>query len=243
MKHQPPQSGSVLFIILIAIALFAALSYAFTRGGQGNQSQLTDQQARMTAQEIISYGNTMADAVQKLKLRGCTDNQITFAQNNGLSRRTNKTPYVYNTNTPADGSCDVFSSNGGKVVPNLFPSGTLRPEETLPAYMDPHSFFISATRVVGAGSEVGAAGTDLLLWVGRLREEQCITINKVLGVQNPGGKPPIDGFDCSDNPFDGTYPSCSNPLGDASPGKTAFCNQAAAGNPSVYIFHQVLLAR
>ena len=99
-KHYPSERGNALLYILIAVALIAALSYVVSRGQRGNTSTLTDQQARLAAQEIIDYGNDLANAVQKLRLRGCTDTQVSF-ENNIVTEYTNP-------NAPADKSCHVF---------------------------------------------------------------------------------------------------------------------------------------
>ncbi|MEM6781224.1 MAG: hypothetical protein AAF569_05125, partial [Pseudomonadota bacterium] len=70
------ENGSAIFYILIAIVLLAALTYSFTQSTRTSGDNLTDQQASLIASEIIEYGNTITNAVQKLKLRGCADDEI-----------------------------------------------------------------------------------------------------------------------------------------------------------------------
>ena len=102
-----PQSGSAFLYIIIAIALLAALSVAVSRGNRGSTSTMSDQQAKLAAQEIIDYGNTVAAAVQKLRLRGCTDTQISF-ENSAIAGHVNP-------NAPADESCHILSPSGGNI--------------------------------------------------------------------------------------------------------------------------------
>lgn len=240
------EAGSAFFLILISISLFAALSYAIMRDRNGDTSIASAGQTKLISEEIISFGNEVAAAVQKLKLKGCTNEQISFRSNNGMSRRSGGTVYDYMlTPNPADFSCDVFHINGGGVNARIFPQGTIPKTMVAAAYMDAQSFIITATRVKGMGDDSVVSGTDLLLWIGRLTESQCKSINDVLGVPNPNGQPPIDTFDCQGQAFDGTYPSCGDPIGEnpALTGKMAFCNQAIANEPIVYIYHQVLLIR
>ncbi len=103
--NKSAESGNIFFYILLAIVLFAALSYVASQGNRGNTSTLTDQQAKLAAQEIIEYGQTVANAVQKLRLRGCTDTQISF-ENDVVSG-------YGNVNAPTDNSCHVFKIEGG----------------------------------------------------------------------------------------------------------------------------------
>lgn len=242
MNNLHTQRGNALFIILLAIALLAALSYAVFQGGRTSSHNLTDEQVRLAALEFIAYGDAVAKGVQKVRLQGCTPGQITFNSHNGLSRRGSGVAYSYNTNTPADKSCDVFAMNGGAITPKLFTNGTIAPSLVNPSYMDSQSFIFTSTRVIGQGSEE-ADGTDLIMWVGRLKKEVCIKINKLVSVENPGGNPPVDEFNSCQTFFDGTYPNCSDPLGDTVPLKTSFCVQATPGDANGYIFFQVLLSR
>lgn len=240
------EHGNALFLILIAVALFAALSYAVTRSGRdtGNINKETN---LIDGAQRIQYAASIEQAVNHLKVIGnCSDEQIDFSGNNGTSASINGTPYTYtNAASPADGSCNVFSANGGNVIPKNFSaiSGGLGTAVACGGCLPATSWLVTATRVVGNGTDVGAAGTDLLIWLGRPTREQCLNVNTTLGITNPAGEPPFDAFDCDSNPFDGTYPVCSNPIGDAVPalaGKSDFCVSWAANE---YVQMHVLLAR
>lgn len=244
MRSRPSQSGSVFVIILLAVAMFAMLSYAVSQGSRSSGTALSKEQARVAAQEVISYGNVIQKAVAALRLRGCSDTQLNFT-NNGKSRRGNGSAYDYtNPSSPDDGSCDVFSTNGGNVTPKFLDSGFVDPALVDPSWMDAHSFIVTATRMEGVGTNAGAEGTDLIIWLGRLRPEVCMAVNDLLGVTNPSNKPPVDTFDCSSNPFQGTYSSCPDALGDTPEltGKSAYCN-GYDDSGLMYNFFQVLVAR
>ena len=51
------QAGNAIIYILIAIALFAALAYVFMRGARTGQGNLTMNQAKLGAQEIVAKAN------------------------------------------------------------------------------------------------------------------------------------------------------------------------------------------
>lgn len=95
-------SGNVLFLILIAVALFAALSYAVSQsvtasGGNPPKEELEQlDQARLQSYEIsIKTGAT------RIKMRGCDEVDYTppADQDSG-----------------GDKSCYVFHPNGGQVI-------------------------------------------------------------------------------------------------------------------------------
>lgn len=240
------QSGNVLFYILLAVALLAALSMAMSRGNRTGIGMISDEQTKLAAQEIIDYGNTVAAAVQKLRMRGCRDIDINFSGNNGVSKSTNGTAWNYtNGNSPADGSCHVFHLNGGAITPKLISAGYIDPSLVAPTSLHSQSFFVNSNRVLGLGTESGSAGSELMFWIGRLDKTVCMKINDILGISNPNDNPPYDTASCLGTPFTGSYTTCANPMGDTVAdlkGKTAFCNQAY-NSPTDYIYYQVLIVR
>ena len=100
--------GNALFLILIAVALFAALSYAITSSGRGGggiekeQQQLDDAVAEQCT-AMVERGEN------KLKiLNGCSDSEISYE----IAGNVNENP----ANT--DGTeCFVFHQDGADVTP------------------------------------------------------------------------------------------------------------------------------
>lgn len=102
------QSGNVVFIILLAVAVFAALAYAFTQGSRGNVTMMTAEADKANATGDADYTNAINMAIKRLKLvRGCTDAQISYETPNGFNG---------NPNAPTDGSCHIFKVNGGGIA-------------------------------------------------------------------------------------------------------------------------------
>lgn len=102
------EAGNVFIFILMGIVLFGALIFAFTKSGQQSLTNISKQQARLAASEILNYGRVLEGAVNKLRSNGCAESQISF-DNTFVSGYSNP-------NAPVDGSCDIFGSNGGKVA-------------------------------------------------------------------------------------------------------------------------------
>lgn len=100
--------GNVLFLILIAVALFAALSYAVTQTSRSGDGGIDKDKARLAASEIAQYASSIEQAITRLKvLNRCKDTEINFE--NGVDAG------YANTGAPADDRCDVFSPAGGGI--------------------------------------------------------------------------------------------------------------------------------
>ena len=183
MKTEPmkksTESGSALFYILIAVALLAALSYTVARTGRGNIGQLNEERARVYATQILEYGNTLSSAVAQLRLRGCSETEISF-ENNVNSNYTN-------SGAPSDGSCNVFSVNGGGVQwqkPDEEWLDTSIPDTS----NDYGDILITASACIqgmGKNSEcnlgLGSKTPELLFIIPFLKIEICNQINELLG--------------------------------------------------------------
>ncbi len=69
-RNHDTQNGAVFYYILLAVALIAALTYFVARDNRASVGLLSEDQARITANEIIEYGNTLASTVEKTKITG-----------------------------------------------------------------------------------------------------------------------------------------------------------------------------
>ena len=171
------ESGSAFFIILFAIAMFAALSYAVMRSGGFSTSALTREQATMAAQEIIAYGETISKTVQTLKLRGCLETQLGFE--NTVWKQANGTlqhPVGHNPGMGGD-ACNVFSPTGGKASPIIVPADPIF-KVTDPTHPETGHGIVFSVSVVG----VGSTQNDLVLIFHYIHPSVCREINKLLNL-------------------------------------------------------------
>ena len=118
------QRGNALFLILIAVALFAALSYAVTNSGRGG-SGIDKEQAEIAAAQILQYISSIDTAIQRMRvINGCGESEFNFETtlyetNSGTQMNS------ANSNAPADGSCDIFDSTISGVTAEVLPEGGL----------------------------------------------------------------------------------------------------------------------
>ncbi len=100
------QRGNILFLILLAIILFVALSYAVNSGMRGGGNNASPEKLQTAMAEILQYEVLLDNAITRLKTsNGCTDFQISF-ENPVVSGYTN-------SNAPADKRCHLFDPAGG----------------------------------------------------------------------------------------------------------------------------------
>lgn len=121
------EAGNALFLILIAVALFAALSYAITqssRGGGGieKEQEMLDTAVAQQCEASVDHGIMRLDIVN-----GCSEDEISYE----LADGTNENP-----NNPSDTSCFIFHSDGAGVAPcgdyldPILPLGTISANDT-----------------------------------------------------------------------------------------------------------------
>lgn len=239
MKISSSQNGSAFFIILIAIAMFAALSYAVFQGGRSSQASLSADQARLAAQEIIQYADSTAKAVQKLRLDGCSQIQISYDSPGSAT--------YDNASAPADGTCDILSLSGGKIntaalSENFFDIA----QSAQPFYKNWFVTGASCIPGIGTGDATCAADTeaDLIMILPWLKQDVCMAINKILVADETI---PLDVGDAYDTaaPYTGAYTaadrinSASNQMNRAA----ALCFQGSTNPAGGYHFYSVLIAR
>jgi hypothetical protein len=231
------EKGNVLFYILIAVALIAALSYAVAQSSRGSTNALSEERANLVVTEILDYANIVSSAVGQLKLRGCKETHLSF-ENSVYTGYTNVT-----VGAPTDDSCDVFHINGGWVEPLKPQSDWL--DSSLSAEDYHGDILLTATTGIDL---VGAASADLLLVIPFLQREVCIGLNNKLGVGVTDAAPPLDAGNSWDNTgtqFTGSFPGGEliQDAGNILDGKSTGCFEGDTNPAGGYHFYKVLLAR
>lgn len=179
------QQGNVLFLILIAVALFAALSYSATQSTRagGTKSSQEDSQ-RVRGVEIIQYATFVAESIQRMTFRGVNNDALCFDaplwghanyDHSGCGSETNK----------------VFSPvpGAGNVVWLKVPDGANAGE---PWYITGNTCVLSVGTLQNddCNSDGNNANEDIVMFLPNITKPLCLEINEQLGISNPGGNPP-----------------------------------------------------
>ncbi len=189
------EEGNVLFLILIAVVLFAALSYAVTSSTRSGGDSISKDKAKSYAAAIVQHATTMRQAVMRLKLsNGCTDETINF-RNPNYTNNSGAILNSLNPNSPPGNICDLYAAEGGGVAPvkpspeAVDPSLVLAPGSWLAGHVG-----VRVGQFKGNGTD-GAAGTvsanDIFMRQTYLKLETCLAINELLKIDNSSGLPPV----------------------------------------------------
>lgn len=236
------QRGNVLFMILIAIALFAAFTAAVTQsnsgGGGGEQSGFY----AISATQIMRYGSTVKSAVDSLRQRGISESDISFA---------NATITGYGT-VDTNPKGEVFHVSGGGItyeVPNENWFDGAYSNQT--GYGEWIFTGVNSLNNVGTWNETDGGCTqndctELLLILPYVREEICKEIIKSLSLNEIEQDNASFGF----TKFNGSFSYAHQIVGDTIafngtlPGQFQACVEGdSAPTDGSYHYYQVLIAR
>ena len=250
IMQKEKQTGSAIIWILIAVALFAALGYAFNSTSRTSTSILSDAEADAYATQIIAYGNEVKAAVKRLQLRGCSDTEISF-ENNVVSGYTNP-------NAPTDKRCHVFDIAGGGLTYKNLDSNWLDSDassyanygETLFVLMCPLGIGTDLDDVTGSACNTTTNTLeygDLAFVTSFIKKEICEALNKKIFQDSTI---PTDGLNSYyNNKFAGNYEivtAQSVILGSTYTGKRSVCHTVSGGTilgVGNYSYFNILIAR
>ena len=233
MKHKATEKkirhehGNALFLILIAVALFAALSYAVTQSGRSGGG-VDKETMELKIAEIFDYTSLLEQTIQRLVLiNGCQDIDLSF-ENSVVAGYTN-------TNTPPD-DCKIFHPDGGGLSWKSMVAGI----------NDGSDWLFTVNRVINVGThDPPNDDFELMVIIPNIDQTICSKLNSKL---DNTIVIPQENDSINITKFTGTYVGAwlADPGGDVGPiaENYAYCFEGnvspAAGT---YHFYSVILAR
>lgn len=175
------EDGNALFLILIAVALFAALSYAVTQSGRGS-GDTNKEQAMIMAAQITQEAAVYQSAVTRMLLTGTNRTEIRF-ENAGTSFL-----------CTAGAECFWAPEGGGMTIPNPPPGAFTAPPnpvfETFNGSVchEPDAAVCTGFGISLAVAGLGTSAKDTFIKYSPLTESVCRAINKGLGISGIPGQ-------------------------------------------------------
>lgn len=176
-RSRDNERGNVLFLILIAAALFAALSYVVTQSSRTGSGDAAREKATLEASEILNYATAVQTAVGRLIINGCNLSNISFE--NGYDGALHVNP-----DAPANKTCHVFEPPGGGVAPKK-PEAIWGGEQVF--------YYAGSASVSGIGQDCAAADcADLVMVMHDVNPALCEQLNAANGYQITVPNLPMD---------------------------------------------------
>lgn len=236
MKTSMNQKGNVLFLILIAVALFAALSYAVTQSSRsgGDASRETN---ILNSAQLTQYPTSVRTAVMRLIIDGYQDTQLLFNR-----------PGEFSTDSEAR---EVFHPVGGGAIYQAAPSEMLNPGESGDWFFN-MEFEIPE---IGLSSASSMGGNELIAFLPGITDSVCRRLNLEAGIETNPTDPIPESHTNFETDYetniddDYTFPADEVILGDdtdpdtnAYSGKPFGCFKNNGGDGD-FVFYSVLLER
>lgn len=233
------ERGNVLFLILIAVALFAALSYAVTQSTRSGSGTADKEQALLSSASLTQYPTALRTSIIRMVLGGTDVSNIYFnapAAFGGLS----------------DTATGVFHPDGGGAVFQQAPADVM-------AGASQGTWFFNANWDIPLIGIDGSGGNDIVAFLPGVSSVVCKSINEEFGInvtpcpnQN-NGVPELDTGLTQANIRDNYEDGDIFPGGDeenlisngcnAYDGQPSGCFYDTQTNSGEYVFYSVLLER
>lgn len=225
------EAGNVLFLILIAVILFAALSYAVTSSTRQPQSTIGEATS-IAAAQITQYPSGLRTAMLRMMISGVSAESLEF---NAPS------DFVSLTNSERG----IFHPNGGGAVYQTVPVNIME-NGTQGVWHFNAEFEIDN---IGAETASSFEGNDITAFLPGISYEVCLHLNKRHGIGStiPNSSADLSGKYLIDMDDSYTLPSEETILGTAgSNGTDALTGQPFGcfqNNSSEYVYYHALVER
>ena len=252
--------GNALFLILIAVALFAGLAFAVTKSNRNGDGSVDKEEMELAVSQSLQYMALIRATVQRMILTGsCTDKTIRFWHPDRVNAGV---PGGYGDGSNPD--CEIFDNAGGGLEYQTRPAAL----ETATEVDDYMVLSVLMQDIGQNGNILGSDGQGLyhdLIIALNVPRQACISANRKMGITNTGGEPPHISVSpsttfVSPGQNNSSFPSAATG-GHAAGGTTVGAgpataaeiagfpvgcfsrNSSAPGNPIHYVLYSTLLER
>lgn len=175
-QYNRNESGNILFLILLAVILFAALSYAVTGSMNGGSKSASPEKAKTLAAQLLNYGGLVENTINRMRLTGGVPEY-------GLDLNDDTGPSTSAANaTCTNADCRLYKSTAG--------DGQIASLKFGEEFIDPAFRAGYPSHGGGSGAEtlfqninvlnVGTAWPDVVMVIRGMKPEICDAVNQQL---------------------------------------------------------------
>ena len=175
MKHE---RGNILFLILLAVVLFAALSYAVTSSTNGGGKNASTETLKTQTASMLQFFDQVDAALLRMRMtKGLAPENISFIYNFRTYDNTFSTRYD-NANCLSD-ECRVFRPDGGGIASRTFETyATAEPNGWTTTHTKPGYFELLTLQFPYAGTDLN----DVVMKFVGMTPALCTAINAALDI-------------------------------------------------------------
>lgn len=167
------QRGNILFLILLAVVLFAALAYAVTSSMRGGGKDATSEKVEAQAADLYQFFSQMDAAVLRLQLSNDIKPENISFEYSAPNYGGTSTSFLPNANC-ASTTCRVFHTDGGGMAPRRFDkAAVLAPAGWNNAWVAPGYYDLALIQ----WPQAGTSASDVALRVVAINPKVCEEIN------------------------------------------------------------------
>lgn len=170
------QAGNVLFLILIAVALFAALAYAITSSSRGTGGTISPEKAKIGAANILQFFSALDTALMKMQIAASIPIQNISFEHYMKTHAGNGSINQINGNCTTN-ACRVFMPSGGGIIHDPFKAESVaEPSGWGASWLAPGSIEFDMMQFPGAKT----SANDIVARIMAVKPEICVEIWKTL---------------------------------------------------------------
>lgn len=231
------ESGNVLFLILIAVALFAALSYAVTQSTRSGSGATEKEKAILSSASMTQYPTAIRTSLIRMVLGGTDVADIKFNAPGNFA-------------AVSDTTWLVFHPDGGGAVHQRAPADLMTGSNL-------GTWFYNGNWDVPEVGTDGAGGNDIVAFLPGITQAVCRQLNNEFSIavssctSTDGIVPDLDASTTESNIRDDMDDTYTFPVNDQEDlqanGCTVYAGQASGcffdSDTGEYVFYSVLLER
>lgn len=166
------ESGNVLFLILIAVALFAALSYAVTqsmRSGSGDASKETNS---VNVAQLLQVPTTYRTAVQRMVVSNDMEASLIRAIE----------PAYFSSETEEEHKRNIYHPLGGGMPYPVPPKDLMNPDYEPYAWAFNSENEVKNVGITSSSGDAEEPSVELMALLPGIKKSACEAINQKLGI-------------------------------------------------------------